>query len=302
MEYTEMIEDLSEENVLEDNELYYDDTDSLFVDTLKTYFMDISGEDLLTREEEVEYFKKIEQGDIEARNKFIELNLRLVVSIAKKYKNTKGLSFQDLIQEGNIGLIRAVKEFDYRRGTKFSTYAVWWIRQAINRGINNTDNGIRIPVHVSERLHDLYKWRQNFMAEYKREPNDVELKIGLKECNISDEIYNLFNRSYFIVSLNQLIGEEEKEELGVFLADETANTEKFVEDNLVKTSLNSCMREILTDKEYDIICRRFGFSTGSVQTLEEIGLEYNLTRERIRQIEKKALRKLQASRTIKKFK
>ena len=258
-------------------------------DPVRMYFKEIGKVPLLSAEEERELAIRIEQGDEEAKQKLIESNLRLVVSIARRYLN-RGLSFLDLIQEGNLGLIKAVEKFDYTKGYKFSTYATWWIRQAITRSIADQARTIRIPVHMVETINKLIRVSRQLLQEYGREPTSEEIA---KEMGISvEKVREIKKISQDPVSLETPIGEEEDSHLGDFIPDEDIPSPV---DAAAYSMLQKQLREVLdtlSDREKKVLILRFGLDDGRPRTLEEVGKEFNVTRERIRQIEAKALRKL----------
>ncbi|HOM30546.1 MAG TPA: RNA polymerase sigma factor RpoD [Acetomicrobium flavidum] len=258
-------------------------------DPVRMYLREIGKIPLLTPEEEIELAKRVEEGDEDAKKKLIEANLRLVVSIAKKYIG-RGLSFLDLIQEGNLGLIRAVEKFDYRKGFKFSTYATWWIRQAITRAIADQARTIRIPVHMVETINKLIRVSRQLVQQLGREPTTEEIAqaLGLPPEKVED-IQRIAQEP---VSLETPIGEEEDSQLGDFLEDkESPNPEEATAGQLLREQLEEMLDE-LTEREREVLRLRFGLEDGHAHTLEEVGKRFNVTRERIRQIEAKALRKL----------
>ena len=258
-------------------------------DPVRMYLREIGKIPLLTPEEEIELAKRVEEGDEDAKKKLIEANLRLVVSIAKKYIG-RGLSFLDLIQEGNLGLIRAVEKFDYRKGFKFSTYATWWIRQAITRAIADQARTIRIPVHMVETINKLIRVSRQLVQQLGREPATEEIAqaLGLPPEKVED-IQRIAQEP---VSLETPIGEEEDSQLGDFLEDkESPNPEEATAGQLLREQLEEMLDE-LTEREREVLRLRFGLEDGHAHTLEEVGKRFNVTRERIRQIEAKALRKL----------
>ena len=258
-------------------------------DPVRMYFKEIGKVPLLTAEEERELAIRIEQGDEEAKKKLCESNLRLVVSIARRYLN-RGLSFLDLIQEGNLGLIKAVEKFDYTKGYKFSTYATWWIRQAITRSIADQARTIRIPVHMVETINKLIRISRQLLQEYGREPTSEEIA---REMGITvEKVREIKKISQDPVSLETPIGEEEDSHLGDFIPDEDIPSPV---DAAAYSMLQKQLREVLdtlSEREKKVLILRFGLDDGRPRTLEEVGREFNVTRERIRQIEAKALRKL----------
>ena len=258
-------------------------------DPVRMYLKEIGKVPLLSADEEVELAKKMETGDLDARKRLAEANLRLVVSIAKRYVG-RGMLFLDLIQEGNLGLIKAVEKFDYRKGYKFSTYATWWIRQAITRAIADQARTIRIPVHMVETINKLIRVQRQLLQELGREPYPEEIA---KEMNLPvDRVREIQKISQEPVSLETPIGEEEDSHLGAFIQDDNvpvpAEAAAFT---LLKEQLSEVLGT-LTDRERKVLELRFGLDDGRARTLEEVGKEFNVTRERIRQIEAKALRKL----------
>ena len=258
-------------------------------DPVRMYFKEIGKVPLLTADEERELAIRIENGDEEAKKKLCESNLRLVVSIARRYLN-RGLSFLDLIQEGNLGLIKAVEKFDYSKGYKFSTYATWWIRQAITRSIADQARTIRIPVHMVETINKLIRISRQLLQELGREPTAEEIA---KEMGISvEKVREIKKISQAPVSLETPIGEEEDSHLGDFIPDEDIPSPV---EAAAYSMLQKQLREVLdtlSEREKKVLILRFGLDDGRPRTLEEVGKEFNVTRERIRQIEAKALRKL----------
>ena len=258
-------------------------------DPVRMYLKEIGKVPLLSADEEVELAKKMETGDLDARKRLAEANLRLVVSIAKRYVG-RGMLFLDLIQEGNLGLIKAVEKFDYRKGYKFSTYATWWIRQAITRAIADQARTIRIPVHMVETINKLIRVSRQLLQELNREPTPEEIA---KEMNMPVErVREILKISQEPVSLETPIGEEEDSHLGDFIKDENVPVpDKAAAYTLLREDLDEVLKT-LTEREQKVLCLRFGLEDGRARTLEEVGKEFNVTRERIRQIEAKALRKL----------
>jgi RNA polymerase primary sigma factor len=268
-------------------------------DPVRMYLKEIGRVALLKAEQEVHYAKLIEQGDEEAKNQLTEANLRLVVSIAKKYIG-RGMSFLDLIQEGNMGLIRAVEKFDYHKGYKFSTYATWWIRQAITRAIADQARTIRIPVHMVETINKLVRVSRRLLQELGREPNDEEIA---DEMGITPEkVREITKVSQDPVSLETPIGEEEDSHLGDFVEDKEATAPSDAASlTMLRTEVEDIL-DTLTPRERRVLQLRFGLIDGHQRTLEEVGKRFGVTRERIRQIEAKALRKLRHPSRSKKLK
>ena len=258
-------------------------------DPVRMYLKEIGKVPLLSAEEEIELAKKMEQGDENAKKRLAEANLRLVVSIAKRYVG-RGMLFLDLIQEGNLGLIKAVEKFDYRKGYKFSTYATWWIRQAITRAIADQARTIRIPVHMVETINKLIRVSRQLLQELGREPTPEEIA---EEMDMPvDRVREILKSSQEPVSLETPIGEEEDSHLGDFIQDDNVPVPA---DAAAFTLLKEQLVEVLgtlTEREQKVLRLRFGLDDGRARTLEEVGKEFNVTRERIRQIEAKALRKL----------
>ena len=268
-------------------------------DNVRMYLKEIGKISLLSLEEEQELSKRVAEGDEKAKKILAESNLRLVVSIAKRYVG-RGLLFLDLIQEGNIGLMKAVEKFDYGKGYKFSTYATWWIRQAITRALADQARTIRVPVHMVETINKMARIERQMTLELNREPTDAELskKMGLSV----EKIAEIRKISQDPVSLETPIGEEEDSHLGDFLADErTMSPEEFATYEILKDELKQVL-DTLTVREKEVLELRFGLFDGSSHTLEEVGKQFKVTRERIRQIEAKALRKLRHPSRAKKLK
>jgi RNA polymerase primary sigma factor len=262
---------------------------SLSDDPVHMYLKEIGHYPLLTLSDEIELSKRIEQGDEAAKQSLAESNLRLVVSIAKRYVG-RGLSFLDLIQEGNLGLIKAVEKFDYTKGFKFSTYATWWIRQAITRSIADQSRTIRIPVHMSEVINKTYRVSRNLLQELGREPTDQELADAL---NLPlDKVREILKVSADPISLDTPIGEEDDSHLGDFIRDDNIMGPEDAASYSILRDQISKLLDTLTEREQKVLTLRFGLKDGRSRTLEEVGREFNVTRERIRQIEAKALRKL----------
>ena len=258
-------------------------------DPVRMYLKEIGRIPLLSSEEEIELAKRMEMGDEEAKKKLSEANLRLTVSIAKRYSG-RGMQFLDLIQEGNLGLIKAVEKFDYRKGYKFSTYATWWIRQSITRAIADQARTIRIPVHMVETMNRVNRTSRRLLQEYGREPTPEEIAVTM---NLPVErILEVSKISQEPVSLETPIGEEEDSHLGDFIQDEHVPVpSEEAAHTLLREQLEEVM-DTLSDREQKVLALRFGLEDGKPHTLEEVGKDFQVTRERIRQIEAKALRKL----------
>ncbi|MHB8571898.1 MAG: RNA polymerase sigma factor RpoD [Candidatus Dormibacteria bacterium] len=268
-------------------------------DPVRMYLKEIGRVALLTAAEEVELAKRIEIGDDEAKQRLTEANLRLVVSIAKKYIG-RGMSFLDLIQEGNMGLIRAVEKFDYHKGYKFSTYATWWIRQAITRAIADQARTIRIPVHMVETINKLVRVSRRLLQELGREPTDEE--VGEEMGITPEKVREIIKVSQDPVSLETPIGEEEDSHLGDFVEDKEATAPSDAASlTMLRTEVEDIL-DTLTPRERRVLQLRFGLVDGHQRTLEEVGKRFGVTRERIRQIEAKALRKLRHPSRSKKLK
>lgn len=268
-------------------------------DPVRMYLKEIGKISLLTAEEEVEIAKRMEEGDELAKKELAEANLRLVVSIAKRYVG-RGMSFLDLIQEGNLGLMKAVDKFDYTKGFKFSTYATWWIRQAITRAIADQARTIRIPVHMVETINKLVRVQRQLVQDLGRDPLPEEIAA---EMNLDVErVREIQKIAQEPVSLETPIGEEEDSHLGDFIPDdEILSPQDAATFTLLKEQLNTVL-ETLTEREKKVLTLRFGLDDGRARTLEEVGKEFDVTRERIRQIEAKALRKLRHPSRSKKLK
>jgi RNA polymerase primary sigma factor len=267
-------------------------------DTVRMYLREIGKFPLLTSEEEIVLAKRIKAGDMRAKHKLVNSNLRLVVSIAKKYTG-RGMLFLDLVQEGNLGLIRAVEKFDYRKGYKFSTYATWWIRQAITRAIADQARTIRIPVHMVETINRLRKTSRILLQQLGRRPTEKEIA---KRARISvDKVREIIKVSQVPLSLEMPIGDEESSRLGDFVEDASVQApDEVVLHGLLRDDLEHVMNT-LTDREKTVLKLRFGLEDGHPRTLEEVGAVFAVTRERIRQIEAKALRKLKHPTRAKKL-
>jgi RNA polymerase primary sigma factor len=260
-------------------------------DSLQLFLKDVGKVDLLTAAQEVELAKRIERGDHRAKQEMVEANLRLVVSIAKKYRN-QGLPFLDLIQEGTIGLVRAAEKFDHRKGFKFSTYATWWIRQAVARALADKARTIRMPVHIVEKLNKIVRTERKLRAELGREPYAWE--IG-KELELdADEVESIRRSSQPPVSLEKPVGDDEESEFGHFLTDENeALPDEVAEEQLRKAALRRVL-SCLSPRERRVLELRYGLDGEHPRTLDEVGRTFNVTRERIRQIENQSLKKLRA--------
>lgn len=258
-------------------------------DPVRMYLKEIGRVELLSADEEVAIAKRIEEGDDLAKQELAEANLRLVVSIAKRYVG-RGMSFLDLIQEGNMGLMKAVEKFDYHKGFKFSTYATWWIRQAITRAIADQARTIRIPVHMVETINKLVRVQRTLLQDLGREPTPEE--IGAEMDLPTEKVREILKIAQEPVSLETPIGEEDDSHLGDFIEDEGAmSPEAFTSSSLLREQLEDVL-DTLTDREENVLRLRFGLDDGNIRTLEQVGKVFGVTRERIRQIEAKALRKL----------
>ena len=294
--------DNAEDLILDNDDIILDDEDEVEIiddvdvlegvsteDPVRMYLKEIGNVPLLTTEQEVELAKRVEAGDEEAKKQLTEANPRLVVSIAKKYVG-RGMPFLDLIQEGNMGLMKAVDKFDYTKGYKFSTYATWWIRQAITRGIADTGRTIRVPVHMVETINKTLRMTRTLLQELGREPTPEEVAERL---NVSvSRVREVLKISRDPVSLDTPIGEEDDSHLGDFIEDDSAlSPADSAAFSMLRAELATAL-ESLTDRERQVVKLRFGLEDGRARTLEEVGKEFNVTRERIRQIEAKALRKL----------
>ena len=263
--------------------------EGLVDDPVRLYLKEIGRVPLLTSEREHELAERMAEGDIEAKKALVEANLRLVVSIAKRYVG-RGMFFLDLIQEGNLGLMKAVDKFDYTKGYKFSTYATWWIRQAITRAIADQARTIRIPVHMVETIHKVSRYSRQLLQEYGREATAEE--IGEKMGMSADKVREIMKIAQDPVSLETPIGEEEDSHLGDFIQDEDTPPPADAASQTILREVIERELHTLTPREEHVIKLRFGLYDGRTRTLEEVGQEFNITRERIRQIEAKALRKL----------
>ena len=299
-EFDEIIEDASKITGDEDDsKTSFFEESAESIDIFKMYLKDIGKYPLLTLEEELETAKRKENGDKEAEEKLIQSNLRLVISVAKRYQGI-GVPISDLVQEGNIGLLRAVERYDYRKGYKFSTYAVWWIRQAISRSIFNDGKNVRIPVHMHEKINKVMKQIRSLSSELGRSPTIDEIS---QKCGISKkEIEDVYMISQGEKSLDLPVGEDEDSVLGDFLESDTFQSpENKAEYNALKESIGEAISE-LTERERNVIIFRYGLYGEKPHTLEEIAVQYGVTRERIRQIENKSLRKLRHPKRADKLK
>ena len=289
LEHDEDAEETLEPEVEEEVEAPIERPSAASDDSLRMYLRDIGRIPLLSAAEEVSLAKRMERGDMEAKSRLVEANLRLVVSIAKRYLG-RGLSFLDLIQEGNLGLIRAVEKFDYRRGYKFSTYATWWIRQAVTRAIADQARTIRIPVHMVEKLNHLVRAKRQLVQDLGREPSPEEI-AKIMDTTV-DKVQHLIKISQSPVSLEKPVGDEEEAELGDFLEDE--GTPRPLESAMLeikKDDLNKVL-DSLPHRERKILELRYGLNGEHPRTLEQIGRRFGVTRERIRQIEANTLARL----------
>jgi len=292
------IED-SVDNTIKDEELKELINNAKVDDPVKMYLKDIGQAQLLTSEQEVELAKKILEGDAYAKKELSERNLKLVVSIAKKYVNRSSMQFLDLIQEGNLGLLKAVEKFDYTKGFRFSTYATWWIRQSITRAIADQARTIRIPVHMVETIHRLSRVSKQLMQELGRDATNAEIaeRMGISE----NKVVEIQKIAQDPVSLESPVGEEDESKISDFVEDESIKspTDSTAQD-ILKAQLLQVI-ETLTPREQKVIRLRYGLDDNHARTLEEVGKEFNVTRERIRQIEAKALRKLRHPNRSKKL-
>lgn len=298
VEEVEVPEDINEE--IAELELVLPSSEAVNIDDpVRMYLKEIGKVPLLTADEEIDIARRMAEGDLDAKHQLAEANLRLVVSIAKRYVG-RGMLFLDLIQEGNLGLIKAVEKFDYRKGYKFSTYATWWIRQAITRAIADQARTIRIPVHMVETINKLIRVNRQLVQEYGRDPRPDEIA---KEMGISeDKVREIIKIAQEPVSLETPIGEEDDSHLGDFIPDDDAPAPAdAVASSLLKEQLAEVL-STLTPREAKVLKLRYGLEDGKARTLEEVGREFNVTRERIRQIEAKALRKLRHPSRSKKLK
>jgi RNA polymerase primary sigma factor len=275
----------------EEEERIASDVREVSTDALQLFLKDIGKVELLTAAEEVELAKRIERGDHRAKQEMVEANLRLVVSIAKRYRN-QGLPFLDLIQEGTIGLVRAAEKFDWRKGYKFSTYATWWIRQAVARALADKGRTIRMPVHVVEKLNKIVRSERKLRGELSREPTASEIAIDV-ELPL-DEVEQILRTSQAPVSLEKPVGDEEESEFGHFLTDENAPMPDEAADVTLRQELLRTILGTLSHRERRVLELRYGLGGEQPCTLDEVGRAFNVTRERIRQIENQSLKKLRA--------
>jgi RNA polymerase primary sigma factor len=263
--------------------------ESFSEDSVRLYLREIGRVKMIKPDEEIELARRIAKGDKDAKKKLIQANLRLVISIAKKYVN-RGLPFQDLIQEGNLGLIRAAEKFDHTKGFKFSTYATWWIRQAISRGLADKSRTIRVPVHMVESINKLKKTSAKLAQDLGRKPTDQELSVAM-ELPVS-KIQEIIAADREPISMEMPLNRDEETYLGDLIEDsESARPDSNTEEELMRQDLNRMLSQ-LTPRERDIMHLRYGLEDGRQRTLEEVGRLFNITRERVRQIEHKAFRKL----------
>lgn len=299
-----------EDDASDDDELEYDKDDEEFVkalessktyrgdmDSFKLYLKEIGRYDLLTSEEEVALAKRIQEGDVLARNKLAESNLRLVISYAKKYVG-RGLSLHDLVQEGNLGLMKAVEKFDYTKGYRFSTYATWWIKQAITRAIADNGRTIRIPVHMVEQLNKINRAERTLVQELGTEPTPEQVAkyLGMTV----DHLISIRQQTAEPVSLDMPVGEEDDSILQDFCTDDSKTPEDEITQMALRDQLEKAM-SCLVPRERDVLRMRFGLDDGVPKTLEQVGLAFGVTRERIRQLESKALKKLRQPKTSRKL-
>ncbi len=301
----EKVEEEDEAEPKEDTDFFVSQSDDDILkgvnidDPVRMYLKEIGKVSLLSANEEVELAKRMEDGDEEAKKQLAEANLRLVVSIAKRYVG-RGMLFLDLIQEGNLGLIKAVEKFDYTKGFKFSTYATWWIRQAITRAIADQARTIRIPVHMVETINKLIRIKRQLLQELGRDPTPEEIALEMEMD--PEKVREILKIAQEPVSLETPIGEEEDSHLGDFIPDDEVQAPSDVATfTLLREQLSNVLHT-LTDREQKVLRLRFGLDDGRARTLEEVGKEFDVTRERIRQIEAKALRKLRHPSRSKKLK
>ena len=293
-EKEELFEPIDEEEAEVEDEVDLDleaGVADISTDSLQLFLKDIGKVPLLTAAQEVELAKRIERGDHSAKQNMVSANLRLVVSIAKNYRN-QGLPFLDLIQEGTIGLVRAAEKFDHRRGFKFSTYATWWIRQAVARALADKSRTIRMPVHVVEKLNKIGRVERKLVGELGREPTSAEIAREL-ELDV-DEVEQIRRSSQAPVSLEKPVGDDEESEFGSFLADDTAAPPDEEADTTLRKETLKRVLGALSARERRVLELRYGLDGNHPRTLDEVGRTFNVTRERVRQIENQSLKKLQA--------
>jgi RNA polymerase primary sigma factor len=293
-EKEELFEPIDEEEAEVEDEVDLDlsaGIPEISTDSLQLFLKDIGKVPLLTAAQEVELAKRIERGDHRAKQNMVSANLRLVVSIAKNYRN-QGLPFLDLIQEGTIGLVRAAEKFDHRRGFKFSTYATWWIRQAVARALADKSRTIRMPVHVVEKLNKIGRVERKLVGELGREPTSAEIALEL-ELDV-DEVEQIRRSSQAPVSLEKPVGDDEESEFGAFLADDTAAPPDEAADTTLRKETLKRVLSALSARERRVLEMRYGLDGNHPRTLDEVGRTFNVTRERVRQIENQSLKKLQA--------
>ncbi len=285
-------EELEEDESEEENDDVVEETDhKKSSDSMKAYLQEIGAVARLTPEEELEVARRVVQGDAEAKETMINANLRLVVSMARNYVN-RGLSYQDLIQEGNMGLMKAVEKFDPEKGFRFSTYATWWIRQSMTRALADQSRGIRLPVHTTEQIYKIKKVQRQLLQELNREPTNAEIAEKIPEMD-EEKVRDLLSVSMDTISLEAPTGDEDDATLGDFIRDDSIQSpEDAFQSEALREQVNKMLKE-LPEREEAIVRMRFGLDgTGNVKTLEEVGKIYGITKERVRQIEGKAIRRL----------
>ena len=277
-------------NASAENAPALEESREITTDSLQLFLKDIGKVDLLTAAQEVELAKRIERGSQRAKQAMVEANLRLVVSIAKKYRN-RGLPFLDLIQEGTIGLVRAAEKFDHRKGFKFSTYATWWIRQAVARALADKARTIRMPVHIVEKLNKIVRSERELRAELGREPTSLEIGIDVELS--PDEVEQIRRSSQAPVSLEKPVGDEQESEFGHFLTDENQELPDEAAEVTLREEMLRKMLGTLPSRQRAVLELRYGLNGENPRTLDEVGRTFNVTRERIRQIQNQSLRKLE---------